>query len=188
MILPIIAYGTHVLRRQADPIAAAYPELEKLIANMWETMYNAHGVGLAAPQIGLSIRLFVVDSVQLEDDEEREMEQTGIKKVFINAQILHEDGEPWLYEEGCLSIPDIRAEVCRPDLVRIRYFDENFQEHTEEFDGLNGRIIQHEYDHIEGKLFTDRISPLKRRLLKNRLEDITKGKVDVRYKMKFPIR
>lgn len=188
MILPIIAYGTHVLRRQADPIAAEYPELEKLIANMWETMYNAHGVGLAAPQIGLSIRLFVVDSVQLEDDEEREMEQTGIKKVFINAQILHEDGEPWLYEEGCLSIPDIRAEVSRPDLVRIRYFDENFQEHTEEFDGLNGRIIQHEYDHIEGKLFTDRISPLKRRLLKNRLEDITKGKVDVRYKMKFPIR
>ncbi|MBI1191975.1 MAG: peptide deformylase [Bacteroidetes bacterium] len=188
MILPIVAYGTQVLRRKADDIGPNYPELRTLIANMWDTMYNANGVGLAAPQIGLSIRLFIVDSVQLEDDEDREMTQSGIKKVFINAEILHEDGTPWVYEEGCLSIPDIRAEVSRPDLIRIRYLDENFVEHMDEYDGLNGRIIQHEYDHIQGKLFTDRISALKKRLLKNRLEDISKGKVDVRYKMKFPLR
>lgn len=188
MILPIIAYGNPVLRRQADEIKPDYAGLEKLISDMWDTMYNAHGVGLAAPQIGLSIRLFIVDSLQLEEDEERETTQSGIKKVFINAQILNEAGEPWNYEEGCLSIPDIRAEVSRPDEIRIRYLDEKFSEHTEVFDGLNGRIIQHEYDHIEGKLFTDRISPLKKRLLKNRLDDISRGKIDVRYKMKFPIR
>ncbi len=188
MILPIIAYGSAVLRRQADPIDAKYPALPELISNMWETMYNAHGVGLAAPQIGLSIRLFLVDSVQLEDDEERDFTGTGIKKVFINAELLDLDGEPWMYEEGCLSIPDVRAEVSRPDRLHIRYQDENFVEHTETFEGLNARIIQHEYDHIDGKLFTDRIGALKKRLLKNRLDDISRGKVDVRYKMKFPNR
>jgi peptide deformylase len=188
MILPIIAYGTPVLRRQADPLEPSYPGLEQLIANMWDTMYNAHGVGLAAPQIGLSIRLFLVDSVQLEGEEDGRLEGPGIKQVFINAQMLDESGEPWPYEEGCLSIPEVRAGVSRQPQVRIRYQDEQFREHEAEFSGMNARIIQHEYDHIEGKLFTDHLSPLKKRLLKNRLDNISKGRVDVRYKMKFPLR
>lgn len=189
-----------VLRRVAEPIQADHEGLETLIANMWETMYNAHGVGLAAPQIGQSIRLFLVDSVQLQEDEEGEegaLEgeaaeegpiQDGIKKAFINAQILEMDGEEWAYEEGCLSIPDVRADVERPDRIVIRYQDEHFQEHTETFDGLNARIIQHEYDHIEGKLFTDYVGPLKLRMLKKKLDNIRRGRVDVRYKMKFPQR
>lgn len=187
MILPITAYGMPVLRRVADPIAPDHPGLERLIADMWETMYNANGVGLAAPQIGQSIRLFLVDSLQLEDDGE-DAPTDGIKRVFINAEILHKDGEPWAYEEGCLSIPDVRADVDRPDRIEIRYLDEAFAEHTETFDGLNGRIIQHEYDHIEGKLFTDYVGPLKLRMMKKRLDNIRRGRVDVRYKMTFPQR
>ncbi len=189
-----------VLRRVADPIEPGHEGLEALIANMWETMYNAHGVGLAAPQIGQSIRLFLVDSLQLQDDEEDDeeaeeadaqddlSEQEGIKKAFLNAQILERDGEPWAYEEGCLSIPDVRADVNRPDRIVIRYQDEQFNDHTETFDGLNARIIQHEYDHIEGKLFTDYVGPLKLRMLKKKLDNIRRGRIDVRYKMKFPQR
>lgn len=198
MILPITAYGMPVLRRVADPIEPGHEGLEALIANMWETMYNAHGVGLAAPQIGQSIRLFLVDSLQLQDDDEKDeddataqeqaLEQEGVKMAFLNAQILERDGEPWAYEEGCLSIPDVRADVDRPDRIVIRYQDEQFNEHTETYDGLNARIIQHEYDHIEGKLFTDYVGPLKMRMLKKKLDNIRRGRIDVRYKMKFPQR
>jgi len=183
MILPIFAFGQPVLKKIAQPIDKDYPDLEQLIANMWETMYHAQGVGLAAPQIGLPIRLFVVDSEQMMEEKD---EGKGVKQVFINAQKIEEGGDPWDFEEGCLSIPDVRGDVNRPAQLRLRYLDENFNEHEETYDGLAARIIQHEYDHIEGKLFTDRLSPLKKALLKGKLDAITKGKVDVDYKMKFP--
>ena len=191
MVLPILAYGDPVLRKEAVSISADYPELKELIRNMWETMYGANGVGLAAPQVGRSIRLFMVDTQPFAEDEDftpEEREQLkGFKKVFINAEMVEETGEKWSFNEGCLSIPDIREDVSRNDTITLRYFDENFEEYTETFTGLLARVIQHEYDHIEGVLFTDHLSSLKRRLLKGRLTNISKGNIDVDYKMKFPV-
>lgn len=183
MKLPIIAYGDSVLRKKAADISKDYPDLEVLIANMFETMYGAHGVGLAAPQIGVSVRLFVIDATSFAEDEPV---LKDFKKVFINAQMLEESGEKWTFNEGCLSIPEIREDVSRQGTVKISYFDENWKHHEETYDGLAARVIQHEYDHIEGKLFTDKLSPLRKALLKNRLDSISKGMVKVDYKMKFP--
>ncbi|PWK26226.1 peptide deformylase [Arcicella aurantiaca] len=190
MIYPIVAYGDPVLRKVAVDIDKSF-DVKKLAEDMFETMYNAKGVGLAAPQIGLNIRMFVVDGRPFnegEDMEERDKDPSLVdfKKVFINAEILEEDGDDWGFEEGCLSIPDIREDVYRPEFVTIRYFDEDWVEHTEEYEGLAARIIQHEYDHIDGILFTDHLNPIKKRMLKNKLAKITKGRVDVDYKMKFP--
>ncbi|MEY8021220.1 peptide deformylase [Muriicola sp. SD30] len=191
MILPIVAYGDPVLRKVGAEIEEDYQGLKTLIENMWETMYNANGVGLAAPQIGLPIRLFLVDTSPFaEDDELTEAEQKKLKdfkKVFINAEMLDETGELWPFNEGCLSIPDIREDVSRNDTITLRYQDENFKEHTESFDGILARVIQHEYDHIQGILFTDKVSSLKKRLLKGKLNNISKGKIQVDYKMRFPM-
>lgn len=191
MILPIVAYGHPVLRKVGEDIGPDYPGLEKLIADMWETMYASNGVGLAAPQINRAIRLFVVDSEQMftnMDDEEKAeyADAPGIKKVFINAHLVELDGEEWAYNEGCLSIPRIREDIRRQESVTLRYCDENFEEKEETFEGLTARVILHEYDHIDGKLFIDHISPLKRKLMKGRLNDISKGKINVDYKMLFP--
>ena len=183
MILPIYAYGQPVLKKIAEDITPQYPNLSELIHNMWETMYDAQGVGLAAPQIGYSIRLFTIDSTQIEREDAPDYE--GIKRVFINARKIEETGDKWSYEEGCLSIPSIRGEVSRKAILKIRYFDENFVEHIEEFDGLNARVIQHEYDHIDGILFTEHLSPVKRTLIKGKMENIKRGKVKVDYRMKF---
>lgn len=190
MILPIVAYGEPVLRKVAKEIPTDYPKLDELVSNMWETMYNAHGVGLAAPQIGLPIRLFLVDTTPFSDDEElgKEEQETlkGFKKVFINAVIKGESGEEWDFNEGCLSIPDVREDVKRKPEITITYQDENFKSYTETYGGLLARVIQHEYDHIEGILFTDKLSSLKKRLLKSRLDKISKGRISVDYKMRFP--
>ncbi|TAI49384.1 peptide deformylase [Flagellimonas allohymeniacidonis] len=190
MILPIVAYGEPVLRKVAKEIDSSYPKLKELITNMWETMYNAHGVGLAAPQVGLPIRLFLVDTTPFSDDEDLSPEEqealNGFKKVFINAKIENEIGEEWDFNEGCLSIPDIREDVKRKPEITITYFNQNFEKRTETYNGLLARVIQHEYDHIEGILFTDKLSSLKKRLLKSRLDKISKGKINVDYKMKFP--
>ena len=183
MILPIVAYGDPILKKVAKPISKDYPGLKELIENMNETMLHANGLGLAAPQIGLSIRLFVVDGTHIEKEELKDF-----KKVFINATILKEEGENWSYNEGCLSIPGIREDIFRQPVIKVNYVDENFNEHTEEYKGIAARVIQHEYDHIEGTLFTDRISFIRKRLLKNKLLDISKGVVDVDYKMKFPLK
>ncbi|NNC61554.1 MAG: peptide deformylase, partial [Eudoraea sp.] len=189
MILPIVAYGDPVLRKVGAEIEEDYEGLKTLIENMWETMYNANGVGLAAPQIGLPIRLFLVDTSPFaEDDELTDAEQRKLKdfkSVFINAEMLEETGELWPFNEGCLSIPDIREDVTRNDTITLRYQDENFKEHTESFDGILARVIQHEYDHIQGILFTDKVSSLKKRLLKGKLNNISKGKIQVDYKMRF---
>lgn len=192
MILPIVAYGHPALKAVSKTIDANYPGLKEFIGNMWDTMYNGRGIGLAAPQVGVNIRLFVIDSLQLakenekiEEEEEKYKLTFGIKKVFINPVVITEEGAPWTYEEGCLSIPDIRVKIARREIVQIKYFDENFLEHVEIYDGMNARIIQHEYDHIEGVLLTDHMSPLKKSLIKGKLENIMKGKVDVKYKMKF---
>ena len=187
MILPILAYGDPVLRKTGVDIDKNHPDLQKLIADMFDTMAKAKGVGLAAPQVGKSIRLFIVDATPLTEDDEHP-ELIGFRKIFINARILEEKGEEWVYSEGCLSIPDIREEVKRLPTIRVKYMDENFVAHEETFIGVAARIIQHEYDHIEGKLFIDRINTLRRTLLKSRLMDIAKGNVDVKYKMKFPIK
>jgi peptide deformylase len=195
MILPIVAYGDAVLKKEAEEITKEYPDLQVLIDNMFETMYAASGVGLAAPQIGKSIRLFVIDGSPFAEDEEddddvdpdpRAVGMDGFKKVFINPIIEEETGEEWGFQEGCLSIPKIREEVYRHEKINVTYFDENFNKHSESFDGYAARIIQHEYDHIEGILFTDHLSPLKRKLLTKRLQNISKGEVKVDYKMKFP--
>lgn len=186
MILPIVAYGDPVLKKKANAIDASFPQLKELIENMWKTMYKAEGVGLAAPQVGQSIRLFVVDSIQLQ--ERRKADFIGIKKVFINAQILEQSGDEWKYEEGCLSIPWVREDVWRQQNLLIRYQDENFEWHEERYDGINARVIQHEYDHIEGILFVDKLKPLKKKLLQGKLQKISRGAVDVDYKMKFPLR
>jgi peptide deformylase len=190
MILPIVAYGDPVLRKKATEIGEDYPKLDMLIANMWETMYKASGVGLAAPQIGLPIRLFIIDATPFADDDDlSEAEQKtleGFKKVFINAKVVDESGKDWAFNEGCLSIPDIREDVNRLDTIKITYQDETFKTHTEVYDGLLARVIQHEYDHIEGILFTDKLSTLKKRLLKSRLDKISKGKISIDYKMRFP--
>ncbi|MFY7946207.1 MAG: peptide deformylase [Bacteroidia bacterium] len=181
MILPVYAYGSPVLRKKAVEIEQEYPELNVLLANMFETMYDSNGIGLAAPQIGLAIRLFIVDGTEIEEASTQDF-----KKVFINPVIVEEFDTRWDYEEGCLSIPNVRADVNRHSKLRIRYCDENFVEHEEVYDGMAARIIQHEYDHIEGILFTDRISPLKRTMLKSKLQNISIGRVNVGYKMKFP--
>jgi peptide deformylase len=190
MILPIVAYGHPVLRKMCEDITPEYPKLQELIANMWETMYSSSGVGVAAPQVNRPIRLFVIDSKQIiegMDDEERAdyPGDNGIKQVFINAHIVDTAGEEWAYNEGCLSIPKVREDVYRPESVTIRYVDENFQPHEETFTGVTARVIFHEYDHIDGKLFIDHLKPLKRRMIKGKLEDITKGKISVDYKMTF---
>lgn len=193
MILPIVAYGNPVLRKVAEEIDPDYPGLKELIANMWETMYASNGVGLAAPQVNIPIRLFVVDSVQIfesmdeDDDEERNRypDDNGVKKVFINAYIKELNGKPWVYNEGCLSIPKIREDIERPERVTIEYEDESFELHTETYTGISARVILHEYDHIEGKLFIDHLPPLKKKLLQRKLKDISTGKIKVNYRMSF---
>ncbi len=191
MILPVIAYGDPVLRKVGVEIDKDYPNLSELIDNMKETMYNAQGVGLAAPQIGKAIRLFIIDTSPFaEDPDLNEKEQAFLKdfkKIFINAQIIEEEGDEWSFSEGCLSIPDIREDVFRQEKVTIEYFDENFEKHTDILVGLAARVVQHEYDHIEGILFTDKISSLKKRLIKKKLENISKGKINPDYRMKFPL-
>ena len=191
MILPIVAYGDPVLKKKAKEITKEHPKLAELLENMFETMYNAHGVGLAAPQIGLPIRIFVIDAEPFSNDEELSEEEKDVlknfKKVFINATILEETGEEWSFCEGCLSIPEVREDVFRKETIKIHYLDENFIEHTETFEGLAARIIQHEYDHIQGVLFTDKLSSLKKRLIKGKLTNISKGKINSEYRMKFPL-
>ena len=182
MIYPITAYGDPVLRKKAETVERDHKDLTVLVQNMFDTMYHCLGVGLAAPQVGLSLRLFVVDATPFSEDEPA---ANGFKKVFINAQILEESGKKWKFNEGCLSIPGIREDIDRKDSITIRYQDINFETHTESYTGLRARIIQHEYDHIEGVLFTDYLTPLKKQLLKGRLMDISKGKTDADYRMKF---
>ena len=190
MILPIIAYGDPILRKMGIEIDKEYPELATLITNMKETMYNASGVGLAAPQIGLAIRLFIIDASPFAEDEDLTDEDRATLKtfnrVFINAQIIKEEGEEWTFNEGCLSIPDVREDVSRQPKITIEYQDEDFKTHTDVLEGLAARVFQHEYDHIEGILFTDKLSTLKKRLLKKRLENISKGKINADYRMNFP--
>ena len=191
MILPIVAYGHPVLRKVASDILPEYPGLEKLIADMWETMYNSNGVGLAAPQVNRDIRLFVVDTAQMfvnmdEEEKDEYPDAPGLKQVFINAHAVELQGEEWAYNEGCLSIPKIREDIYRNESVTLQYRDENFESHIRTFNGLTARVILHEYDHTEGKLFIDHISPLKRKLMKGKLADISKGKIKVDYRMTFP--
>ncbi|MCU0319431.1 MAG: peptide deformylase [Flavobacteriales bacterium] len=191
MILPIRAYGDPVLKKVAKDIEPGHPGLEQLIADMFETMYEANGVGLAAPQIGQSIRLFIVDASPFAEDEDgkptEEAHLKDFKKVFINPYIVEEEGEEWGFEEGCLSIPGIREEVYRAERIVLQYQDEQFNEHEEEFSGFAARVIQHEHDHLDGILFTDHLAPLRQRLLQGKLRDIGKGKCDARYKMRFPV-
>ncbi len=190
MILPIVAYGAPVLRKVAGDITKDYPQLDKFIADMWDTMYYSNGVGLAAPQVNKDIRVFVVDTEQIfenleEDEKGKYSDDPGVKKVFINPHIVELEGEEWSYNEGCLSIPKIREDVMRPETVVLEYMDENFETHTESFSGITARVIQHEYDHLEGKLFIDYLKPLKRKMLSGKLSDISKGKIRVDYKMMF---
>jgi peptide deformylase len=190
MILPIIAFGDPVLRKVGKEVDANYPELEKLISNMKETMYNASGVGLAAPQIGKAIRLFIIDASPFAEDEDLSEEERdtlkNFNRVFINPKIIKEEGTEWVFNEGCLSIPDVREDVFRQPIVTIEYQDEDFKTHTEVLDGLSARVFQHEYDHIEGVLFTDKLSSLKKRIIKKKLENISKGKIVSDYRMRFP--
>lgn len=189
MILPIYGYGEPVLRQVAEDISADYPNLKELVTNMYDTMYNAYGLGLAAPQIGLAIRLFVVDTEPFSDNEDLSAEEVELyknfKRTFINAKITKEEGEEWCFNEGCLSIPDVREDVYRKEKITIEYYDEDFNKKTEVFDGFIARVIQHEYDHIEGVLFTDKIAMLKKTLIKKRLQNIMDGKARPDYKMKF---
>jgi len=190
MILPIVAFGDPVLKKQCKELAEDYPNLDELLSNMYETMYGAFGVGLAAPQIGLPIRLFLVDTSPFAEDEILSEEERNalkdFKQTFINAKILKEEGDEWPFNEGCLSIPDVREDVFRKPEITIEFYDENFEKHVETFDGLIARVIQHEYDHIEGILFTDKLSSLKKRLIKAKLSNISKGKINVDYRMRFP--
>ena len=181
MIYPIVLFGDPVLKKAAQDIQPDEMDVKTLIQDMFETMHQASGIGLAAPQIGKSIRMFVVDGSPLEEEG-----MENFKKVFINPELIWEEGEKWAFEEGCLSIPGIREEVMRHPKLRINYLDENFEEHEEEFDGMKARIIQHEYDHIEGVLFTDHLSPFKKRILKGKLSNISKGKCDADYKIRAP--
>jgi peptide deformylase len=190
MILPVVAYGHPVLRKVAVDIDENYPDLNKLIADMWETMYHSNGVGIAAPQINKAIRLFVVDTEQIvenfdEEDKKEYPNEKPIKSVFINARVLSTEGEEWPYNEGCLSIPKVREDVWRPAKVTLAYLDENFEAKEQTFDGITARVILHEYDHIEGKLFIDYLAPIKKRLIKKKLDDISKGKVNMGYRMIF---
>ncbi len=191
MILPIVAYGAAVLRKTAKDIDASYPDLDKFIASMWETMYASNGVGLAAPQVNKDIRVFVVDSTQIvenfdDEDHKKYPNEKGIKQVFINAKVKDLDGDEWPYNEGCLSIPKIREDVYRPEMVILEYMNENFETKVESFHGITARVILHEYDHLEGKLFIDYLKPLRKKLLQGKLNDISKGKIKVDYKMVFP--
>ncbi len=181
MIYPIVAYGHPVLKKKAKAINPDEVDVKQLVNDMYETMYNANGVGLAAPQVGMALRLFVIDTDPIEDDEEPK-----VRKTFINPEMVEEKGEEWAMEEGCLSIPNIREDVFRLEHIKLRYFDESFTEHVEEFAGFTARVIQHEYDHIEGILFTDHLSNLKKRLLKGKLTNISKGRAKADYKMLFP--
>ncbi len=183
MIYPIVMYGDPVLRKVAKDIEKG-TDISELVNDMYETMHAAHGIGLAAPQIGKGIRLFIVDGTTLEDEPDLK----DFKKVFVNPTILKESGEPWAFEEGCLSIPNIREEVARPEKLRIKYFDENWKAFEESFDGMKARIIQHEYDHIEGKLFIDYLPSLKKRMLKGKLNKISKGDVDTEYRILAPLK
>jgi peptide deformylase len=189
MILPIYGYGETVLRQVAVEIPSDFPNLSVIIDNMYETMYNAYGVGLAAPQVGLSIRLFVIDTEPFSDSDDLSNEEKvnlkSFKRTFINAKIVKEDGEEWCFNEGCLSIPDVREDVYRNERITIEYCDENFNKKTEVFEGLIARVIQHEYDHIEGILFTDHLTILKKTLIKKKLQNIMEGKARPDYKMKF---
>lgn len=190
MILPIVAYGSPVLRKVCDDIDQDHPGLDKLMADMWETMYNSNGVGLAAPQVNVPIRLFIIDSEQIFDNQEEDEkgeypDEPGYKGVFINAHILKLNGKEWAYNEGCLSIPKVREDVYRNEEITLEFVDEHFEIHTKTFNGITARIILHEYDHIEGKLFIDHIKPLKRKLIKRKLDDISRGKVKVDYRMIF---
>jgi len=190
MILPILAYGDPILRKIGKDITEEYPKLDVLLENMFETMYEAKGIGLAAPQIGLPIRLFIVDATPFQDDEEYSEEEreflSTFKQVFINAKMIDETGEEWIFNEGCLSIPDIREDIFRNGDITIEFYDENFEKHTKKYSGIVARIIQHEYDHTEGVMFTDKLSPLKKRIIKGKLANISKGKIDIDYRMRFP--
>jgi peptide deformylase len=191
MILPVVAYGTPILRKVGEEITPEYPGLKKLLDDMWETLYNSSGVGLAAPQINKPIRLFIVDTIQIVEDfndEDKRLypNEKAVKQVFINARKLEESGELWPYNEGCLSIPKVREDIHRTRRVRISYMDEHFVQHESTFEGITARVIQHEYDHIEGKLFIDYLSQLKKRLIKKKLDDISAGKVKTDYRMVFP--
>lgn len=193
MILPVVAFGAPILRKVSVEVTPDYPGLQAFIADMWETMYNSSGVGLAAPQVNKSVRIFVMDSEQIfanrEEDDEDDVDypdDPGIKQVFINAHIVELNGEPWVYKEGCLSIPKIREDVKRAAAVTLEYEDENFEQFTKTFIGITARVILHEYDHIEGKLFIDYLPPLKKKLLKRKLDEISKGKVKTDYRMVFP--
>jgi peptide deformylase len=190
MILPVIAYGDPVLRKVAKEITKDHSKLDEIIDNMWETQYNASGVGIAAPQVGLSMRLFVIDASPFADDDDLSEEEQGFlknfKRVFINPTIIEESGEEWAFNEGCLSIPDVREDVFRQEQIVVEYFDENWKKQKETLNGLAARVVQHEYDHIEGVLFTDKLSTLKKRLIKGKLSNITKGKVNADYRMRFP--
>lgn len=187
MILPIVAYGDPVLKKRGEDLEKGDPNLPKLIEDMYETMYNAHGVGLAAPQVGKSLRLFVVDASPFAEEGDPEYDSLKeFKKVFVNPVIFEETGDEWSFSEGCLSIPDIHEDVYRHETLKIRYFDENWNEHEEELTGLAARVVQHEYDHIEGILFVEHLTPLRRRMIRGKLQNITKGKIRVDYRMKFP--
>lgn len=190
MILPIRAYGDPVLKKVAKDIEPGHPGLQQLIADMFETMYAASGVGLAAPQVGQSIRLFIVDASPFAEDEDGKPTEDAhlkdFKRIFINPYIVEEEGDEWAFEEGCLSIPNIREDVMRPPRIVLHYQDEKFKEHEEDFDGFAARVIQHEHDHLDGILFTDHLTPLRRTLLKGKLRDISMGKTEAKYKMRFP--
>ncbi|HTM65105.1 MAG TPA: peptide deformylase [Flavipsychrobacter sp.] len=191
MVLPVVAYGHPVLRKVCEDVTPDYPELKKLIADMWETMYHTNGVGIAAPQVNKAVRIFVIDTEQIvegfDDQDKRDYpNEKPVKQAFINAHKIEETGKPWAYNEGCLSIPKVREDISRPSKVKLSYMDEDFQEHEAEFDGITARVILHEYDHIEGKLFIDYLPSLKKRLIKKKLEDITAGKVRVDYRMLLP--
>ncbi|MFW6257399.1 MAG: peptide deformylase [Prolixibacteraceae bacterium] len=185
MKYPITVYGDPLLRKKAKPVDKNDEELKEIIENMWETMYYSDGIGLAAPQVGKSIRIFMIDATSGADEEP---ELKDFKKVFINPEIIETSGDKWVMNEGCLSLPEIREDVTRPDKVRIKYLDENFEEHEEEFEGFAGRIVQHEYDHLEGVLFVDYLSPLRKRLLKGKLNNIARGKVTPHYRIKVPVK
>ena len=189
MIRPIVAYGSPVLKKKAENVSEEYPKLSKLIEDMWETMYASNGVGLAAPQIGLSLRIFIVDSAPFASDNELDPDEAKIlesfKKVFINPKMIKEEGDSWSFNEGCLSIPEVREDINRKEQITIQYRDEKFKLHTDTLNGLTARVVQHEYDHIEGILFTDKISKFKKTLIQKKLNKISRGKVDVSYPMKF---
>ena len=181
MIYPVTVFGDPILRKKAEPITSDFQDLKGFIQNMFDTMYNSDGVGLAAPQVGQAIRIFVIDS---EIDDEDEL--PGIKKAFINPEILEKSGDEWVMNEGCLSLPEIREDVLRPETVKIKYIDEEFNEHIETYSGFTSRVIQHEYDHLEGVMFVDYLNPLRKRILKSKLSAISKGKVIPKYRIKVP--